>query len=353
MKKISILFFTLLSTLAVFAQQKDPFVGFFKGEITAPKYGYPLSGDHTIFGEVFKGPNGYRLRLQPAIFVRAESFAVADGLKSSGDKIVLNKVGSGEKFKDLEGFISADAVDLKVEYLGKPAEIKLKRYEYKSPTLGLEAPAGAIVLFDGKDFSQWEGKDNRKNVVPITWKINPDGSFTIDQTKDENGKKKGYVNIVTKQKFGKLRLHLEFKIPPEYSKIRQARNNSGVIFSGMYEVQILDSFGFEGAWDECGSVYRQVPPMVNACLESGVWQTYDIEFTPAVYDGKKLLQMPKVTARLNGILVQKDTPFAYPTHLQPAQGAKFDTSTHPATVDILLQDHTNPISFRNIWVMPE
>lgn len=340
-------------TLAAFAQ-KDPFVGFYKGNLVAEKYGYPLTKtDNTVYGEVFRGPDGYRLRLMPAIFSRAEIFGEADKLKSAGDKIVLNKVGDGEKFKDFEGFISPEEVDLQLDYRGKKAALKLKRYNCASPTLGMEPPAGAIVLFDGKNFDQWRGVTNKKEIVPIPWPINKDGSMTIFQERDANGKKLQFVNIETKKVFGALRLHLEFKTPCEYDKLRQARSNSGVIFNKMYEIQVLDSFGANAWWDECGSIYRQVPPQVNACLEPGAWQTYDIDFTPAVFEGETCVSLPKVTVRLNGVVVQRDTPFRYPTHLQPEAGAAFDQSKHARQVFIHLQDHTNPISFRNIWVQPK
>ncbi len=351
MKKILSILLTSILTLTAFAE-KDQFVGFFKGTLNTAKYGYPFTKeDNTVFGEVFRGPEGYRLKLLPAIFARAETFVVVDKLKSSGDKIILNKVGNGEKFSNLEGFISANEIDLKVSYRNQPAEIKLKRYNYQSPTLGLPAPAGAVVLFDGKNFNEWRGVFRGKEC-DITWKINPDGSMTIDQTRDAKGKKVSYVNIESKKVFGKLRMHIEFKFPCEYDKLRQARNNSGVIFNGMYEVQVLDSFGADAFWDECGSIYRQVPPQVNACLESGVWQTYDIEFTPAVFEGNTCVQLPKATVWLNGVLVQRDTPFRYPTNQQPNKGATFDQSKHARQVFIHLQDHTNPISFRNIWVKP-
>ena len=351
MKKILSILLTSFLTISAFAQV-DPFVGFYKGELIAPNAYYPFGNDNTVYGEVFRGPEGYRLKILPCIMARGEVYGVADKLKSAGDKIVLNKVGSGEKFSDFEGFISAKEIDVKVLYGGHPAQLKLNRIEVVSPTLGMKAPAGAIVLFDGKNLDEWVGFSGKKEV-PANWIINGDGSMTVNQEKNEQGRKKAYTDIHTKKEFGKLRIHLEFMFPPEYTKVRQARNNSGVIFNGMYELQILDSFGFDGAWDECGSVYRQVPPQVNACLPSGVWQTYDIEFTPAVYNGNTLVSPPKATAWINGVLVQKDTVFKYPTNLQPLQGEKFDQRKHARQVFIKLQDHTDPLSFRNIWVIPQ
>ena len=355
MKKTFALFLTSVLSLTALAQ-KDAFVGFYKGELIADKQRYPSSGDNTIWAEVSKGPDGYRVVFKPAIMRRAEPFGMADKLKSSGDKIILNKVGEGEHFSGFEGFISPSEIDLKVEkyHVNAPmsTKLKLKKVEIQSPTLGLKAPAGAIVLFDGKNLDEFDGIAGKKVVEP-DWVLNGDGSMTIKQERDANGKKVRFLDLCTKKHFGSLKMHLEFKFPAEYNfNHRQARNNSGVIFEGMYEIQVLDSFGSEGYWDECGSVYRQWPPMVNACIESGAWQTMDIEFTPAVFNGDTVVEYPKATVYVNGVLVQKDTPFIYPTHMQPAQGAKFDQKKHAREVRIKLQDHTNPISFRNIWVLP-
>lgn len=353
MKRLIALVLTSFFTVCACAENisVDPLVGFYKGKLECAKYGYPLKGDNTVYAEVFRGPQGYRVKFQPAIFARAETYGMADNLKATGGKILLSKVGGGEKFKDFQGSITPEEIDVKLAYMGSEARMKLERINVESPTMGLKAPEGALVLFDGKDLSNFWGVCGGKKIKP-NWTVNPDASMTIAQEKNSKGKKLRYVDLESKQTFGKLVMHLEFKFPCQYEKLRQARSNSGVIFGGLYELQILDSFGAEGAWDECGSVYRQVPPMVNACIEPGKWQTYDIEFTPAVYDGKKLVSLPKVSAWINGIQVQKDTPFKYPTHMQPVQGAKFDQSKHAEKVFIKLQDHTDPISFRNIWVKP-
>ena len=167
--------------------------------------------------------------------------------------------------------------------------------------------------------------------------------------KDKNGK---HLNgtIRTKQSFDAIRLHLEFKTPAEYGVARtQGRGNSGVIF-GPYEVQVLDSFGAEGYWDECGSIYRMHPPYVNASLEPEAWQTYDIEYHPAKFDGDNLVEYPKFTVYLNGVLVQKDTPVYSCTSIGPRNFANFK---HPRNgIKLNLQDHSNKVAYRNIWVQP-
>ena len=167
--------------------------------------------------------------------------------------------------------------------------------------------------------------------------------------KDKNGRNLNGT-LRTKQAFDAVRLHLEFKIPAEYGIARiQGRGNSGVIF-GPYEVQVLDSFGAAGNWDECGSIYRMHPPYVNASLEPEAWQTYDIEYYPAKFDGDTLVDFPRFTVYLNGVLVQKDTPAYSCTSIGPRNFANFK---HPRNgVKLNLQDHTNKVAYRNIWVQP-
>ncbi len=344
MKKI-IFAITLFLSLTTFAQ-KDSFVGFYKGELSAPKYGYPFGADNTVYAEVFRDSNGYRLKLLPYIFANAEVMGQADNLSASGDVITVSNVGSGEKFSNFKGVISPDKIDLQVQYLGKPAKIELKRVNVEVPSMNKQAPKNAIVLFDGKDLSAFKTRFRGKEV-PMSWIIK-DGSMTVDLKKKESK----YADIATKRVFdGPVFLHLEFMTPCNYSKPRVERSNSGVFFFNTYEIQILDSFGSEGYWDETGSVYRQIPPQANASLEPGVWQTMDIEFYPAVYEGKKLVREPMFSVWHNGVKVQSQSPAKFPTRLHPKQGAQFDISKHTLKGDVSIQGHGAEILFRNIWII--
>jgi hypothetical protein len=194
-------------------------------------------------------------------------------------------------------------------------------------------PSDAIVLFDGKNLSQWSGGEH--------WIV-----------------EKGYAvankaSIHTKQAFGDCQLHLEWAEPEKVVGSSQGRGNSGVIFMGRYEVQVLDSYNNETYYDgQCASIYKQHPPLVNASRKPGEWQTYDIIFKAPRFDPKGKLQRPAtVTVLQNGVLVQDhfellgDTPF----HRAPRYDA------HSAKLPLELQYHFNPVRFRNIWIreLPE
>ena len=189
-------------------------------------------------------------------------------------------------------------------------------------------PSDAIILFDGHDLSAWEGGDK--------W-IVADGVATANAR-----------TIATKQLFGDCQLHLEFATPAEIKGEGQGRGNSGIHFMGRYEVQILDSYGNTTYFDgQCGAVYKQSPPLVNACRGPGEWQTYDILFETPLFDEKGKTQKPGyVTVIQNGIVVQNHTQIEGSTSFERPAGY----SPHPPKLPFTLQYHNNPVRFRNIWV---
>lgn len=197
----------------------------------------------------------------------------------------------------------------------------LKRIARKSPTLGEKPPAGAVVLFDGTSADKFEG-----------------GRMTEDHLLMEG--------VTSKRKFQSFTIHLEFCLSFKPYARGQDRGNSGLYAQGRYETQILDSFGLEGKNNECGGVYEIAEPAVNACLPPLAWQTYDVDFTAAEFrDGKKVKDA-QMTVRLNGIEIHKDLKLPRATRAAPvAEGAE------PGP--IYLQDHGNPVRFRNIWVVPK
>ena len=318
--------------------QKDPFVGFYQGEIIGAK-GYPLGHFPDVFVEMYKGPNGYRFKLLSQIMARSEAHTIIDNLKAANNEIALADAGN---FR-INGKVTPEKIEADLTYYGKPAKLRLKRMNIVPPTLGKKPPMGAIVLFDGKDLSAFErAQDGGKP----TWELKDGTMIVAGGGKDKDGK---WINgtLRTKQTFDAVRLHLEFKIPAEYDKSGQGRGNSGVIF-GPYEVQVLDSFGTAGDWNECGSIYRMHPPYVNASLEPEAWQTYDIEYHPAVFDGNDLVKYPTFTVYLNGVLVQKETPAYSCTSIGPRQ---FKWFKHPRKgIQLNLQDHGNKVAYRNIWL---
>ncbi|HKB00989.1 MAG TPA: DUF1080 domain-containing protein [Gemmataceae bacterium] len=189
-------------------------------------------------------------------------------------------------------------------------------------------PSDAVVLFDGKDLSKWDGGDK--------WIIQ-DGYAIADK----NG-------ITTKDSFGDCQFHLEFATPEKVVGRGQGRGNSGVYFMGKYEVQILDSYENKTYFDgQCAAIYKQHPPLVNASRKPGEWQTYDIVFeSPRFGDDKKLTRPGYVTVVHNGIIVQNHFEFMGGTFYD--QAPKY--TPHGPRAPMHIQYHGNPVRFRNIWV---
>jgi hypothetical protein len=193
------------------------------------------------------------------------------------------------------------------------------------------APSDAIVLFDGKDLSAWKSGDK-----PAGWNV-------------ENGyaEANGSGNIETRESFGDCQVHLEWAEPAKVEGESQGRGNSGVFLMGRYEVQVLDSWDNRTYADgQCAALYGQEPPLVNACRKPGEWQSYDIVFRAPRFDGDKLASPGVVTVLQNGIVVHHAAAFIGATvHRALAQ-----YSAHPPTAPLALQDHGNPVRYRNIWI---
>jgi len=198
-----------------------------------------------------------------------------------------------------------------------------------------KAPSDAIVLFDGKDLSQWCSMDGS----PTKW-IMRDGYM-------ECVKGSGYVR--TKENFGDCQLHVEWATPVPPHGEGQGRGNSGVFFAlDRYEVQVLDSYENKTYADgSAGAVYGQYPPLANVCLAPGQWQTYDIVYTAPRFDAEgKLLSPVRETVFQNGVLVQNNVELTGPTSW--LERAPYHAQ--PEKQPISLQDHGNPVRFRNIWI---
>ncbi|MCP3919339.1 MAG: DUF1080 domain-containing protein [bacterium] len=198
-----------------------------------------------------------------------------------------------------------------------------------TPGEGAAPPSDATVLFDGSDVSAWRGGP---------WKVE-DGYMEV------NGK----GSITTKEEFGDMQLHLEFACATPATGSSQGRGNSGVFLMGEYEVQILDCYENKTYPDgQTAALYGQSPPMVNACRPPGEWQSYDILFQTPVFEGEKLVRHASITVLHNGVAVHHAKKFIGST--QHKRVATY--SAHGPTGPIQLQEHGNPIRFRNIWVRP-
>lgn len=328
--------FKILSAAAVMAAPfflfaKDPFAGFYEGKILGAK-SYPLEHSPEVYGRVVKEGDTYKFDLLSAVFARSESHCSASGLTAMDGKIELK----GTKGANLDGEITPAEIRASGTLAnGNKVELSLRRMDIKSPTLGIAAPEGSVVLFGGGDMSQWV---QAYDGSPCAWDLK-DGAM-VSRPLSVDGKRRDGT-IRSKGKFGAFRMHLEFKIPPNGS------GNSGV-YVGPYEIQVFNSFGREGSWYDCGSIYRQHPPKVNASLEPEAWQTYDIEYRPARFEGERLVSHPTFTVYHNGVRIHNEDPVYYDTRLHPAQGAKY--SHKLANWPIELQDHGDPVSYRNIWI---
>jgi hypothetical protein len=200
--------------------------------------------------------------------------------------------------------------------------------------LPVHPPSDAIVLYDGKDLSKWEGMDGKATK----W-INGDGYF-------ECVRGSGYIR--SKQGFGDIQLHVEWVAPLPVKGNSQGRGNSGVFLMGLYEVQVLDSYDNTTYPDgQASAVYGQYPPQVNAARPPGEWQAYDIVFHRPHFNSLGVLEKPaRLTVFHNGVLVQDNVELWGGTEWQKYYPYK----PHPDKLPISLQDHGNPVRFRNIWV---
>jgi hypothetical protein len=290
---------------------------------------YPLQGEYS--GTIKAGSGEIRLGVQVIALGDSKFRAVAypgglpgDGWKKEllkyqaeaqrdGDAIRFSLLGQGS------GELTSSGITIKNgagDVIGD-----IPKVHRKSPTLGKKPPKGAVVLFDGSTAEHFKG-----------------GRMSDDKLLMEGA--------TSKELFGSFKLHLEFRLPFKPFDRGQGRGNSGLYMQGRYETQILDSFGLEGKNNECGGVYSISAPSVNMCLPPLVWQTYDIDFTTAQYDdaGKKI-ENARMTVLLNGVKVHENLELPRGTTAHPVKEG-------PEPGPIYLQNHGNPVRFRNIWVLP-
>ena len=200
-------------------------------------------------------------------------------------------------------------------------------------------PSDAIVLFNGKDLSNWQaqgrGADRGKAVVP-EWKVENGYIETVPKT----------GSIFTKEKLGDMQLHIEWAAPNNIRAASQGRGNSGVLIMGLYEIQVLDSYNNVSYADgQAAAIYGQYPPLVNASRKPGEWQTYDIIFEAPRFKGGLLVKPAFATVFHNGVLVHHRQELMGPMRHKIV--TKYEP--HDAEGPLLLQSHGNPVRYRNIW----
>jgi hypothetical protein len=202
-----------------------------------------------------------------------------------------------------------------------------------SPTMGAKPPAlddRTVVLFDGTSWDGWRQRD----LAPSKWQVMNDGTVQVVPSSD----------ALSKRELGDFQLHLEFRCPPMPGRTGQAKGNSGVYLHGRYEIQVLDSFGDPPAGNGCGGIYSIAAPLVNASRPGGEWQTYDIAFrAPRFDDNGQVTQLPRVTVLHNGIVIHDNL------ELHGTTPGGLDGDMVPSG-PLLLQDHGDPVRYRNIWM---
>jgi len=201
----------------------------------------------------------------------------------------------------------------------------------------IPAPQGAVVLFDGRDLSRWV---SRKNGSAAAWRV-------------ENGYVEvapGAGDIFTTDRFTDYQLHIEFRLPLMADAQGQGRANSGVYNQGRIEVQILDSYGQPPKDNEAGGIYKVAVPLRNASKKPEHWQAYDIAYRAPRFDAGKQVDKGSITVFHNGLLIHNNVPFDAQT---TTSGLPPENNDYSQPGPILLQDHGNPIRYRNIWILPD
>jgi hypothetical protein len=195
-------------------------------------------------------------------------------------------------------------------------------------------PSDAIALFDGRSLSEWESV---KTGGPAGWKLEGGYMEVVAKT----------GNIRTKRKFGDIQLHVEWAAPAKVESESQGRGNSGVFLMGLYEIQVLDCHQNLTYPDgTTGAMYGQYPPLVNACCPPGKWHVYDVIWEAPRFAGAKLERPAFITVLHNGVVIHHHAELQGPTQHKILATRE----PHDATGPIILQDHGNPVRFRNIWV---
>jgi hypothetical protein len=318
-RQIALITTICLFSLAAFAAEKDPTYittaqaakdpdftvqGEYTGEIADQKFGVQIIA---LGNGKFHGV-GYRGGLP------GDGWDKSDKIEGEGQRAPdgsVNLLGrDGQKGVIKAGVITAFNPD------GAKAG-ELKKITRESPTLGLKPPQNATILFDGKTNDFQPGKT--------------DGDLLVQGQNSQT-------------KFQSVTLHVEFLLPFKPLARGQGRGNSGVYLQGRYECQVLDSFGLKGENNECGGIYTIAAPTVNMCYPPLQWQTYDIDYTAATYENAKKTKNATITVKHNGTLIHDNVEIPKNTTAAPVKEG-------PEPGPLHLQDHGNPVRYRNIWIV--
>ncbi len=322
-------------------ESADPFMGDWQGSWTLDDG----SDSGSLVAQVIAlGKEGYRANFHGEFEYEWPPLFVLDGKGEDSAAQLNGRAEFDGNVLDIQSAIKAGKFTGK--FKGSAADggnisgtFAMKKTIRLSSTLGAKPPEGAVVLFDGKKASldkNWKMSRPRRGVENIQWAVK-DGAMEVTPRTS---------SIITKQKFGDVKLHLEFRTPFMPDARGQGRGNSGVYLQGRYEVQILDSYGLQGKDNECGGIYRVGKPRVNMCAPPTQWQTYDITFrVPRFKDDGEKIHGALLTVLHNEVMIQDKAEAAK----GPTTAAPDDTEKGPG--GIYLQDHGNRVQFRNIWLV--
>ena len=312
----------------------DPFTGDYQGDW---KLADGTDSGPLVARVIALGKEEYRVVFFDQFDVATEPLAAIGG-QLKDKKVHLTKVDPNIGTFDIEAAAVIEADKLSGTFEGPfgSGAFELTKTIRLSPTLGAKPPEGAIVLFNGKNFREWKHTKDKAGVEKVQWKRVKGRAMEVI---------KGTGSIVTRKTFTDFTLHLEFRTPCMPEARGQGRGNSGVYLQGRYEVQVLDSYGLEGKDNECGGIYKVGTPVVNMCAPPMQWQTYDITFIAPRFDSAgKTTQDACVTVIHNGVTIHDEIVIPKPTG-----GALDSNVSEPG--GIYLQDHSNPVQFRNIWLV--
>jgi hypothetical protein len=310
----------------------DPYLGDWQGTF---EKGWPKN----LVAQVIPRGNGcYTVQFLPVFDQRCPPLAF---LEATVEDNRLRFEGEGWSGMFVDGKLTGVGILKK-----KPTAFTLNKVTRLSPRLGAEPPEDATVLFDGGSLDEWES-DGRGGVKEITWK-QIDDFIRVWPPLDTHS----FASALrTRDGWQDFKLHLEFRLPLIAAATGQTRGNSGIIIEEFefYEVQILDSYGAPGYWDETGAIYKKEAPKVNMCAPPGQWQSYDITYhAPRLDANGNLVAKARITVDHNGKRIHNNVELPYSERAVKNRREKPDLKT-PGR--IILQHHGDPIDFRNIWVV--
>ncbi len=302
----------------VYPKKDDPFLGNYVGRWSEAEEVNP-----DIAAQVYPlGNDMYRIKIVNKLDMRCPVLL---------DVEVQPKRGKLEF--DVDGFTGKTDGET---FTGTRGELtySMQKTNLTSPTMYARPPERGVILFDGTNLDAWTGTEGWQILDDGTLLVTPDGDY-----------------LVTKDTYTDVQLHVEFRLPLLPLARGQGRGNSGVFLQDEYEVQVLDSFGLEGVYDECGALYKLSAPHVNACRPPLQWQTYDIYYRAARFDASGNLQeYGRISVYHNGVLIHSNQELSWRTGWK-----EIDRLVPPPSEPghIKLQGHDNFVQFRNIWVVDQ